>query len=471
MRIHELRRLPAVVLAAALVAIPSPGGTRAATRGASEVRVITLPRNGSPLVHVRALIGSGSADDPPGREGLAAFTAAWMRRGAGDEALKEISGSLDVTAGKDAIIVSGTVPPKNFAAWASIFEAMLVSPPFDPGRLEEVRAGQKRALETALDDDAFLAREMLDVLLYPAHPYAHPALGRLGAIDTFTRDEAVAFHREHSRQGNILVGLAGPVTDDMAASMRTALERLPGGAPSRPPRTLTRLPRPRMILVEKKTSGPIRIALGHPLVVTEAHADYFPFLVAAASLEVVRGPFPRAVNTPPDDSRRDPSFTISAAPAPVNAKFVLKQSFADIGEVAASGIPAARLDTVRSALREKHAAGMAEEETALRWSLDAVQAGSPGIDGRFAASLDAVTTGGVSGAARRHLQTSYLGIVAVVEDAGAFIDRMLSAETLIEYPPDVNRESTRSRDLEIVGMKAVLERGDFRIVKAAGIFR
>jgi len=52
---------------------------------------------------------------------------------------------------------------------------------------------------------------------------------------------------------------------------------------------------------------------------------------------------------------------------------------------------------------------------------------------------------------KAHVLPGRLGIVAVVSDAAAFIDQILSGATKIDFPPGVDPEATKSRDLEIEG--------------------
>jgi len=365
--------------------------------------------------------------------------------------------------------------------------------------MEKLRVDQKRALEAVRQDDEALAREMLDLLLYRNHPYGHLVPGRTGAIDAFTRDDVVSFHRTHVVKGNIAIALAGAVTDAMVDRVRRDFEALPDGEPARPGRTPTLLSHRRVLLIEKERSDEVQIRIGEPISVARAHADYVPLRLAAAYLgepgesgsrlyreirqargisesagagiEEIAGPTNAAKPLLQEIPRREQAFSLWLHPKTINAKFAIKLALAEVQDLVKSGVPEDALEAVKGALSARRALEGESPEGVLASALDEILGETSGFDDRYAKTMVAMGAERVGAAARRHLTPDHLGIVAVVSNGAAFVEQVLSAETLIEYPAGISRDATRDRDLEIVGMGLELRREDFEIVKAADLFR
>src|SRR6267142_335399 len=104
---HEDGSMIACAAFAVAAAVMCVAPARAAPLDPAQVRIVKIAMPDLPDVHLRAIIFSGSADDPPGREGLASFTANLMRRGAESPHPEERNGaptpkigSFDVSVGK-----------------------------------------------------------------------------------------------------------------------------------------------------------------------------------------------------------------------------------------------------------------------------------------------------------------------------------------------------------------------------------
>jgi len=498
-----MRACAAFAVAAAVMCVAP---ALAAPLDPAQVRIVKIAMPDLPDVHLRAIIFSGSADDPPGREGLASFTANLMRRGAESPHPEERNGaptpkigSFDVSVGKDEIIFSGRTALKDFDAWYAVLRDMILKPEFDRSELERQRADQKSAIEAVRDDDESLAREMLDLLLYRNHPYGHLDLGRAGSIEAFTREDILSFHRTHFVKGNIAIGLAGAVSDPMIERVRRDFADLPDGQPPRPARTPTLLPRRRVLLIEKEKREEVQIRIGEPITVTRAHADYFPMLIAGAylgepgelpgrlyreirlarglsesagaSVDGIAEPPAGARPGPLDMPRREQAFSMWVHPKSINAKFAIKLALAELQDLVKNGVPEHGIEETRAFMVRNRTLGVEAPERVLASKLDEILDGASEFGDRYVKAMGAVNPESVASAVRRHLTPDHLGIVAVVSDGAAFIEQMVSAETLIEYPPGITRDATRDRDLETVGMGLGLRREDFEIVKAADLFR
>ncbi len=134
------RRLGMLGLALAL--FPCAGSPRAvaAEDNPATVPVILLPAEGNPLVALRFVLRTGSQDDPPGKEGLAALTAAMVTEGGTanypyDELLARfypMAASLNGACHKEITAFSGTVHHDNLKHFLPLALEMLTKPRFAP---------------------------------------------------------------------------------------------------------------------------------------------------------------------------------------------------------------------------------------------------------------------------------------------------------------------------------------------------
>lgn len=498
----KLATRPLATRGLALIAVAAIGSCAfAATLDPSDIEVVRLAGADRSAVLLRAMILSGSAEDPEAKEGLASFTAHLMRRGPAslprerfEERLRALKATLEVSVTKDAIVFRGAVPAESLEAYYPLFRDVLLAPALENAEMETLRAEQKAALDAIRGDPPALAREMLDEVLFRNHPYGHPETGRVAAIDAFTRSDVEAFRSAHLRKGNIVLGVAG-ADEAFAARLRKDFAVLPDGAPERPARSFTYLPRRRFLVIQGDARERITVAIGHPLQVTRAHADWFPMKIAGADLgeagdaagrlsqEIAmrRGlasdafasiePSAPPASLVPGIPRRLPSFTVQLDTAAANAKMAIKLAVAEVQDLAAGGLPPERLEAARARVLDRRLRETQSADGALAAAMDAWLDGTTGFSARYSSSAREVNAASVSLAVKKHLLPDRLGIVAFVRDAAAFIEEMLSPETKIASPPGIDREATRERDLSVVGSELGLKREDFEVVRAADLFR
>src|SRR5215468_6485657 len=113
----------------------------------AKIPSVLLPGT-SPLVTFRILFTTGSAFDPPGKEGLAALTASMLAQGGTRsmtydqivQALYPLASSVNSQVDKEMTVFSGTTHIENLDRFYSLFRDMLLEPGFrdeDFKRLKE----------------------------------------------------------------------------------------------------------------------------------------------------------------------------------------------------------------------------------------------------------------------------------------------------------------------------------------------
>lgn len=184
-----------------------------------------------PLVAAMLLIPAGSAEDPPGRAGLASATAKMLDEGAGEfsalgfsEALERLSASFDARVISEASFIHLQVLRRNLAPALGLFETAIRAPRFEDTEWARVKALSLAALKQALDDPTDLARRVgARAFFGPGHPYALPGDGLPETVDRLTVPDLQGFWQAHYRPQGATLLVAGDIR-------RADLERLLAGS-------------------------------------------------------------------------------------------------------------------------------------------------------------------------------------------------------------------------------------------------
>ncbi|MCU0230047.1 MAG: insulinase family protein [Acidobacteria bacterium] len=459
-----LLSLAAALALAACLALPGcrgrqPGEPPAAPGGAEPAGpgedAVPASGGGAPVVSIRVVFDVGAVDDPPGKEGLAALTAALVAGGGSRDAaffalqerLYPIGGTIRGWADQETTTFVAEAPAEHAPELYAVLRSVLVTPRFDAADFARLRAAQVAALAETLRgaDDEQLARRTLELLIFEQHRYAHLPEGTVRSLRALVPDDARAFWRERYRAGNARFGVAGAYPPDLPEALRTDLATLPPGAPEREP-VLPSAPAgmPRVVIVEKPTPA-ATIALGFPVAVNRAHPDYAALLVAMSWLGEHRTPYGRLyrelrearglnygdyayaehfVEDPGTRfaapghprSQQYASFWIRPV-APANAAFAMRTALAELDRAIAEGIPREEFERQRDFLREYLKLWRQTPDRHLGWALDDDFYGTPDGLARLDAQLAALTAETLQAALVRHLRADRWKAVVVTQDA------------------------------------------------------
>src|SRR5262249_25781642 len=123
------------------------------------LRVVVAEYRELPLVEAYVMVGAGAAQDPPGKEGVAALTAGALRRGtkrlsAMDlaRAIETLGGEIDANAGTDGTIVTAEFLSKDFAEGLDLLRQVLLEPAFAKDEVRRLRDEQGAGIVSALEN-------------------------------------------------------------------------------------------------------------------------------------------------------------------------------------------------------------------------------------------------------------------------------------------------------------------------------
>jgi zinc protease len=241
----------AVPLFAALLAALaiSPNSVRAQTTVTSEppasfnlgngLKVVVIPDHRTPVVTQMIWYKVGSADETPGKSGLAHFLEHLMFKGTSKHPAGEFSQTVLRVGGNENAFTSTDYTgyfqrvPREQLPGMMEFEAdrmtglILKDENVLPERdvvLEEYN------MRVANNPEARLTEQIM-AALYLNHPYGRPVIGWHHEIEKLDREDALAFYRRFYAPNNAILVIAGDVD---ARDIRPMVERAFGGVPAQP---------------------------------------------------------------------------------------------------------------------------------------------------------------------------------------------------------------------------------------------
>ena len=247
-------------------------------------RVYFVESHTLPLVDIRIDFAAGSAADPEQKAGLASMTQSLLEAGAGkwdEQAIADriadigaaIGGSVELDRSSLVLRTLSSAPERDAAV--DLAAVLLASPNFPVDVLERERTRGLASLKEAMTRPAFLADRQFNQSIYGAHPYGRQTTSE--SLKAMTRDDLVAFHRDHYTAQAASIAIVGDVTRKEAEQIALRLTQdLPAGVmpsmmsqPEMPTAALIRIPHP---------SAQAHILVGQ-LGMSREDPDYFPLLV------------------------------------------------------------------------------------------------------------------------------------------------------------------------------------------------
>lgn len=431
----------------------------------AEIPVVLQPGR-SPLVSFRVVAGAGAANDPAGKEGLAALTAAMVAQGGTrtlpyekiTEAMYPIATSFSGQVDKEMTVFSGTTHVDNLDRYYGLVRDMLLDPGFREEDFTRLRQDAINYLKVSLrgGNDEELGKERLYTNIYAAHPYGWNTTGRVSSLENLTLADVRDFYRRHYTQANLTLGLSGGYPQGFPERVRADLARLPAGTPSR-----VALPTPQLAqgmkidIVERETRS-TAFSLGFPINVKRGDPDWPALALVASYLGQHRSSssylyqaqrearglnygsyayveyFPRGMFqfTPdPNLARRQQIFQIWIRPVePANAHFALRSTLYEFDKLTREGMSPAAFEATREFLSKYVNILTQTQDDALGYALDSRFYGIDEFPAYMREQLARLTVEDVNAAIRRHLANQPMRVVVVTKDAQAFKDAIVSGQ-------------------------------------------
>ncbi|WP_439406447.1 M16 family metallopeptidase [Bradyrhizobium sp. DASA03076] len=251
------------------------------------LQVVVIPDHRTPVVTEMIWYKVGSADEKPGKSGLAHFLEHLMFKGSSRHPVGEFSQTVHRVGGNDNASTSEDFTnyfqrvPREQLPTMMEFEAdrmtglVLKDENVLPERdvvLEEYNMRVANSPEARLSEQVMAA-------LYLNHPYGRPVIGWHQEIEKLNREDALAFYRRFYAPNNAILVIAGDVE---VADVRPLVERNFGPIPAQPA-----IPAQRIRPQEPDPAAPRTVTLSDPRVEQPGVRRYYlvPSATTAAAGE------------------------------------------------------------------------------------------------------------------------------------------------------------------------------------------
>jgi len=185
-----------------------------------------------PLIHVSAVIRTGSVYEPADKIGLAGLTGTVMRTGGTtsktgdelDEQLEQIAATVETGIGRSSGSAFMSVLKDDVDTGLSILADVLMNPAFRQDKIDLAKISARTGIARRNDNPGGVAsREYAKLIYGPKSVYARHA--EYATIDSITRDDLVAFHRKFYHPNNTMLAVWGDFkTEQMAAKIKEAFK-------------------------------------------------------------------------------------------------------------------------------------------------------------------------------------------------------------------------------------------------------
>ena len=449
---------------------------------AAQPETLPLPNN-SPLVTFRILFKTGAVNDPPGKEGVAALTAAMLSRGGSREksydeivkALFPMAASVSAQVDKEMTVFEGTTHRESLDGYYAILRGMLLDPGWREDDFRRLKDEAMNFLRIQLrsNNEEELGKEFLYLQIYKGHPYGHHNSGTLASLNALTLEDLKAFYKANYHRGNLVIGLAGGYPESFPKKVESDFNQLPDATPQ-----ATRLPEPkpadrlRVRIIQKETRS-TAISLGFPIAATRSNPDWAALRVMESYLgehrsaksylfqriREIRGMnygdyayieyFPRGMfqfKPDPNLGRRQQIFQIWIRPVePDNGPFALRVALYELNKLVEKGMSQADFDSTKLFLSKQVNLLAQTQSDQLGYELDSRYYGIPSFKTYLKDALAKLTLNDVNTAIRKHLRSTNLDVVMITKDAAGLKKAIESgAASTVRYvtapPKDVLEE-------------------------------
>jgi zinc protease len=251
------------------------------------LKVVVIPDHRTPVVTQMIWYKVGSADETPGKSGLAHFLEHLMFKGTSKHPVGEFSQTVLRVGGNENAFTS--------TDYTGYFQRV---PSDQLGKMMEFEADRMNGLvlrdenvlperdvvleefnmRVANNPEARLTEQIM-AALYLNHPYGRPVIGWRQEIEKLDREDALAFYRRFYAPNNATLVIAGDVD---AADIRPMVERTFGTIPPQPS-----IPAQRVRPQEPEPAAPRTVTLSDPRVEQPGLRRYYlvPSATTAAAGE------------------------------------------------------------------------------------------------------------------------------------------------------------------------------------------
>ena len=233
-------KLMHAIAAVALAAFVAAPGSLQTAQAAPEVttfklsnglEVVVVPDRRTPVVTHMLWYKVGSADEPPGKSGIAHFLEHLLFKGTKKNPAGKFSKTVAAIGGQENAFTSSDYTgyfqrtSREHLKTLMEFEADRMTGLVlnDGAVVPELKVVLEEQNQRVANNPAARLGEQVEAALYLNHPYGRPVIGWRHEIESLNRDDALAFYKRFYTPNNAILVVAGDVTAEEVKALAEEL--------------------------------------------------------------------------------------------------------------------------------------------------------------------------------------------------------------------------------------------------------
>jgi predicted Zn-dependent peptidase len=229
-------------------------------KGGARLLTATLPDRASAALVMMFAVGSRFEDDRIG--GVSHFIEHLFFKGTSRrpsakeiaEAIEGVGGVMNASTDKEITAYWTRVPSDRMELAVDVLFDIISDSRLAPDDVERERMVILEELKMYLDQPQDYVHSLFEAIMWPGHPLGRDIIGTVESISSTSRDDLIAYVKDHYRLPNLVMGVAGAVEPnrvvEVIQSRLTLPEVVNGAAYQEAPGPLSK---PAVLLHRKKT--------------------------------------------------------------------------------------------------------------------------------------------------------------------------------------------------------------------------
>ena len=185
--------------------------------------LLVTENSAADVIATRIFIRAGSCYENPEKAGLANLLGAVLTKGCDGlssfeiaERVESVGASLSADTATDYFVLSLKTVTADFIPMLELATRILRSPTFPLAEVEMEKRIAIQDVRLQKEQPFSVAFEQLRQVMYENHPYASSGMGDEATISNLTREDLVKYYQTYFRPDNIVISIAGRISEDNA---------------------------------------------------------------------------------------------------------------------------------------------------------------------------------------------------------------------------------------------------------------
>lgn len=189
----------------------------------------------SPMMHTKSVcisifVGVGSRYEVPEKAGISHFIEHMLFKGTDSrptpkeisDVIEGVGGVLNAATDREYTVFWCKVARPHFEEAMDLLLDMLHNSRFDPEDIEKERGVVIEELSAVQDSPYELVELLIDKVMWPDHPLGRDVAGSRETVSAISRDDLISYQEQRYVPSNIVISVAGAVTEDDVMSAISA---------------------------------------------------------------------------------------------------------------------------------------------------------------------------------------------------------------------------------------------------------